>query len=89
MPQYKNRTVFEISRGIKAFLNLRVGLTRGPIPDPETLEERFREQGRKLEQTQNRLKDREQRIEQLRRENDGVNTENMVWILGSPRTGST
>ena len=89
MPQYRNRTVLEISRGIKAFLNLRVGLTRGPVPDPETLEIRLREQTRKLEQAQNRLKDREQRIGRLRREPGGVNPENMVWILGSPRTGST
>ena len=95
MPQYRNRTVFEISRGLKAFLNLNAGLTRGPIPDPETLESRLWEQGHKLEQAQNRLKELEQDIQRLQRygpagrEKTGVNPEDIVWILGSPRTGST
>ena len=81
MPEYRNRTVFEIARGIKAFVNLSAsfGLTRSAPPFPETLKATFRER----------------RIERLRRagsperEKNGVNPENMVWILGSPRTGST
>lgn len=32
MPLFKNRSVFEIARGIKAFLNLEAGITRGEVP---------------------------------------------------------
>ena len=78
MPEYRNRTVFEISHKLKAFLYLRLGLTRGPVPELEPPD-------RKLEQTRSHLKDRERRVERP----DGVNPEKMVWILGSPRTGST
>ncbi|MBA2443146.1 MAG: sulfotransferase [Rubrobacter sp.] len=33
MPVFKNRVVLEVARGIKAFLKLEVGLTRGEVPD--------------------------------------------------------
>lgn len=32
MPVFRNRTAFEITKGIKAFLNLEAGLTRGEVP---------------------------------------------------------
>ena len=54
MPQYRNRTIFEISRRLKAFLNLSVGLTRGAAPNPE---DRLREQTREPELARRRLKD--------------------------------
>ena len=33
MPGFRNRLVLEIARGVKGFLNLEVGLTRGEVPD--------------------------------------------------------
>ena len=33
MPILKHRTIFEIARGLKAFLRLDVGFTRGEVPD--------------------------------------------------------
>ncbi|HET9928168.1 MAG TPA: hypothetical protein VFQ09_05110, partial [Rubrobacter sp.] len=32
MPVFNSRTVIELARGIRAFLNLEAGLTRGEIP---------------------------------------------------------
>ena len=96
MPEYSNHAVLEIYRGIKAFLSLRMGLTRGEVPDPETVGHQLRTQTRKLEQARRRVQQQEQRIEQLQASVDapaeshgGINPENMIWILGSPRTGST
>lgn len=43
MPVYKNNTVFEIARGIKAFLFLKVGVARGGIPNFEPEGERQRQ----------------------------------------------
>jgi membrane-anchored protein YejM (alkaline phosphatase superfamily) len=34
VPVFKNSLVFEIARGIKAFLNVEAGITRGEIPEP-------------------------------------------------------
>ncbi len=94
MPEYRNHTVLEIARDIKAFLSLRAGLTRDAVPDPERAE--LQAQTRKLSQAQRRIQEQERRIEQLQRPVDistrgrsQINPENIVWILGSPRTGST
>lgn len=58
MPVLKGRTVFEIARGLRMFLNLDAGLTRGEVPDPE----------QKLRQTQRQLKEKNQQLEQLRKQ---------------------
>jgi hypothetical protein len=36
VPVFKNRSVFEIARGIKAFLNVEAGITRGRVPEPDS-----------------------------------------------------
>ena len=96
MPEYKSHTVLEIARGIKAFLSFRTGLTRVAIVDPERAERQLRTQARKLEQARRRLRKQERLIEWLRspdnapaKDSGEINPENIVWILGSPRTGST
>lgn len=73
MPVYKNSVIFEIARGIKAFLNLEFGLVRGEIP-------RF-----------DRLKEGARRNTMRGKAPDpgGINPENMIWVFGSGRTGST
>jgi hypothetical protein len=32
VPVYRSRAILEVARGIKAFLNLETGLTRGEVP---------------------------------------------------------
>ncbi|MGH3087183.1 MAG: sulfotransferase [Rubrobacteraceae bacterium] len=34
MPVFRNRTAFELTRSIKAFLNIEAGVTRGEVPKP-------------------------------------------------------
>ena len=67
MPEYRNHTVLEIARGMKAFLSLRAGLTRGAVPDPEKTERQLKTQTRKLEQSRRHIQEQERRIAQLRR----------------------
>ncbi len=77
MPEFGTHTVVEISRGIKAFLTLRMGLTRGEVPDPEA-------------SASPKLAEKPHPKEDAPRSSTGnVNPANIVWILGSPRTGST
>lgn len=40
MPVFDSNTVVELARGVKAFLNLQVGLTRGPVPTAGRLPQR-------------------------------------------------
>lgn len=93
MPTFSNHSVFELVRGIKAFLSLNVGVTRGEVRAPEELESL-------LGQAHERIRKQNRQLERLRQPagavssdpGDGgaaVNPENIVWILGSPRTGST
>jgi hypothetical protein len=108
MPAYKNHTVFEFARGVKAFFNLAVGITRGDAPSPEELEARLRAQAQELAGARRRVEAQDRRIRELQgltsAEGGGdarrggaeagtklgnVDPQNIVWILGSPRTGST
>jgi hypothetical protein len=94
LPTYRNRTVLEIGRGLRAFLNLYAGLVRGEVPDPE-------QQSRQLAQARNRIKRLQEQLSSKDRrparsrggltvtEPGGTKAENVVWIFGAPRTGST
>lgn len=57
MPAYRTRRVIEIAWGLRAYLNLDVGLTRSEVPDFE----------RKFRQSQKRLEEKDREIRQLRR----------------------
>lgn len=63
MPIYDNHAVFEIARGVKAFLSFRLGITRGEV------RERVNEptQDRELLQARNRVRKQQQTIETQRR----------------------
>lgn len=87
-------------RGVKAFLTLDAGITRGETPDPQRLEARLREQDRELREARRRLQRQARKIEQYRERSakeepetasgeTGVSPENIAWVFGSPRTGST
>jgi hypothetical protein len=89
LPVFRSNTVFKLTRDVKAFLNLEGGITRGT---PPAAEQQIEEQRQLLES-----KDRE--IARLRVElladgagtqnNAGINPENIVWIFGTARVGST
>lgn len=108
MPAYRNHTVFEVARGVKAFLNLGLGITRGEVPNPEEMEVRLRTQARELAAVRHQVEVENRRIRQLQERTSAeggdaarrgdvepgtklgdINPEKIVWILGSPRTGST
>src|SRR5215208_6834827 len=101
MPAYRNHTVLEIAWGMKAFFTLAVGVTRGEVPDPGALKSRLAEahsridrQNQRIQQLQGSISanDKQAALSDdagFRVGSDKINPENIVWILGSPRTGST
>ncbi len=81
MPVYESHTVVQIARGVKAFLSLKTGVTRAEVPDPRVSKhwgDAPKEDSRRLSTS-----------EPGRKKTGTINPENIVWILGSPRTGST
>jgi hypothetical protein len=97
MPVFNSRTVIELARGIRAFLNLEAGLTRGEIParDPDVSGQPATHAG-ELARVRMRLEEKEREIAGLKQRlaapaprAGGVNPENVVWIFCSNRSGST
>ena len=91
MPVFRNRSVVGVARGVKAFLNLEAGVVRGEVPEAQKAPP-----DGELENVRRRLAAREREVSRLRAELDGaaggtpgVRPENVVWIFGSGRTGST
>jgi hypothetical protein len=94
MPVFNSRTVIEITRGIRAFLNLEAGLTRGDIPAraPGVEEPPASELARvrtRLEEKEREIAGLEQRLAARSSRAGGVDPENVVWIFCSNRSGST
>jgi hypothetical protein len=97
MPVFNSRTVIELARGMRAFLNLEAGLTRGEIParDPDAAGQPA-SHAAELARVRMRLEEKEREIAGLRQRlaapaprSGGVNPENVVWIFCSNRSGST
>lgn len=79
MPVYKHRAVLDLRKSLRAFLNLEIGLTRAAPPEVEEHAARGRGPvGRGGGRAEKRDMGRKR-----------LNPENIIWILGSPRTGST
>jgi len=74
MPALRNRAVFEVARGIKAFLGFEVGLTRGLAPSAPG-----GEAGRPRQETE----------ESKDGGPGGMDPGKIVWIFGTGRSGST
>jgi len=94
MPVFNSRTVIELARGIRAFLNLEAGLTRGEIPArvPGVEEPSVSELARvrtRLEEREREVAGLEQRLAARTSRAGGVDPENVVWIFCSNRSGST
>ena len=97
MPVFDSRTVIELARGIRAFLKLEVGLTRGEIPprDQDVSEQPDSHAG-ELARVRTRLEEKEREIAGLKQRlaapaplAGGVSPKNVVWIFCSNRSGST
>lgn len=75
MPIFRKRTAFEIARGVTAFFNLEAGVVRGKAPVSVAT----------------RSWEEEPRDGWMPRrpQTGSVNPENIVWIFGTGRTGST
>src|SRR5688500_20363764 len=95
MPVFNSSTVIELARGIRAFLNLEAGLTRGEIParDQDAAGQPA-SHAAELARVRMRLEEKEREIAGLRQRlaaprAGGVDPENIVWIFCSNRSGST
>jgi hypothetical protein len=78
-------------RMVRGF-TLLAGVTRGQVPDPE----RTKEQARELSKARKQIKWQQRQIRHLQEkqgltqpDSSGVSPENIVWIFGTARTGST
>jgi hypothetical protein len=79
-------------RSIRAFLNLEAGVTRGggaPLPLRADLSRQLEEARRELERRDRMLAELRARPARNGTGTGGINPENIVWIFGSGRTGST
>ena len=69
MPGFTYRTAVDIKRGLKAFLDLDVGLSRGEPPEhgQEAWESRQHVDARDLKQVRDRLEEKDRRLKQARK----------------------
>jgi hypothetical protein len=94
MPVFKHH-ISVAARGIKAWLNVEAGVTRvGTVPEPQRArggpdKGRVARQNRKLEQSRRPSEDGGLARSPAKRSGSGVSPENIVWIFGSGRSGST
>jgi len=100
VPAFGNRTVLKITQDVGVLLNLEIGLTWGKAskreatdttrlsdPQPQGLEHVDRQSARrKQENTEFRTK---LAVTTKSGESGGIPPENLVWIFGSGRSGST
>ena len=99
MPIFRTNMAFEIRRGIKAFLNLEGGVTRGAVPGPNRQDTQRSETGSKqIAELRQTLESKDQEIARLNaepltsgldRQGMSIDPKNLIWIFGTARVGST
>ena len=98
MPVFKNFADLEILRGIKAFLRIEVGITRGALPpaDVDSMRAQLTERDEKIQQMQRWLKGKDKRLGHLRRETKELSASRggaaavpIFFILGRQKSGTT
>jgi hypothetical protein len=86
VPIFNSRTVFEIARSLKAFLNLQAGIVRGEARDLSRTETKDNSQARR------RTENEDGGARSVLATGDGIRgirPDNLVWIFGVARTGSS
>lgn len=101
MPILRSRTVLGIARNLRASLNIEGRLTCGMVMDQEPAETLAQKLGRaeaRIDQQKRVLEDKDRQISQLKRDSavgdpgvkiDGLLPQNLIWMFGHGRTGST
>jgi hypothetical protein len=98
VPVFENRVALEIARGIKVFLNVQAGVTRNGAaelaPKPSSSREsgapaRLKQAGQRIASKGRVLRAQARRHPGREEVAGGVRAENVVWIFGAARTGST
>jgi hypothetical protein len=96
MPVLWSRTTLEVARGLKLFLRLEGGAVRGALPETtDTQGEAFEQTRKDMLQQHQSLEQKDKEIEKLRAALEerssaaGVSPDNLVWVFGSGKTGST
>jgi hypothetical protein len=98
-----HRSVFEIARGIRTFLNVEEGIIRNPRQEPgsrpntlkiSSASERTSTQMRRLKQAGQRIARKSRALipgawQAAGEGAGGIRPENVVWIFGAGRTGSS
>lgn len=98
MPILRNNTILEIARGLKVFMRLETGVTRGAVPAKETADT-----DRRVKQFQNQLSQKDQKIAALNEElstakslttssestdGDSDTRTPIFFVFGNPRSGT-
>jgi 2-polyprenyl-3-methyl-5-hydroxy-6-metoxy-1,4-benzoquinol methylase len=71
MPAYRSRTVLEVARNVRAFLELNLGLVRGEVPDPEHANRQLRQVQNQVGQLRKQLADKNRQLRLLREQTPG------------------
>lgn len=69
LPRYRHWSVLDITRNLRAFLNLDAGLTRGEIPDDR----------QKLRQAKTRIEQQDRELVELRKPGNQDRSQNPAW----------
>src|SRR5918993_5601131 len=100
MPVFRQRVVMAV-RNVRAFLNLEAGVVRGRVPEPQGSGGGAREpagQDQRIERLRRELGEKSKENARLRSRlaagsfglpGRSVKPENMIWMFGSGRTGSS
>ena len=99
MPVFKNHWAFEVARGIRVFLNVEAGVARDGASEagsktnaPKVSGEVGRIGVQRVEEVEQRIVQQDQDLGRSARRSltsAGVKPENIVWIFGAGRTGSS
>lgn len=102
MPVFKQHSIFDIARDVRAFLSLEAGIVRARTPEKSGSGRNGKSGGRNLAQARRRIEQQRQRIEKQEQElaelrarasrggiECGLRPENIVWMFSDGRSGST
>lgn len=99
MPIFRQHLIFEVTKGLKAFLNLEGGVVRAGTPPGRLRADASQApgNGRALRRAERRLEKQDLEIAELRAQlgangtapAGGVRPENIIWMFSDGRSGST